>query len=63
MVLVLLGVSLKNAQINKICHLANRPYVCKGLNLINHMGCGFENASDEWDVDDWSDGGAGDDAD
>jgi len=36
--LALLGVDLKNFQINKICHLANHPYLsareaahCKGL--------------------------------
>ncbi|SFV85828.1 hypothetical protein MNB_SUP05-SYMBIONT-4-400 [hydrothermal vent metagenome] len=36
--LALLGVDLKNAQINKICHFANHPYLsareathCKGL--------------------------------
>ncbi|SFV89461.1 hypothetical protein MNB_SUP05-SYMBIONT-7-28 [hydrothermal vent metagenome] len=22
---------LKNSQINKICHFANHPYLCKGL--------------------------------
>ncbi|SFV87176.1 hypothetical protein MNB_SUP05-SYMBIONT-4-378 [hydrothermal vent metagenome] len=29
--LTLLGVDLKNFQINKICHFANHPYLCKGL--------------------------------
>ncbi|SFV88792.1 hypothetical protein MNB_SUP05-SYMBIONT-5-134 [hydrothermal vent metagenome] len=23
---------LKNSKINKICHFANHPYLCKGLN-------------------------------
>ncbi len=31
--LALLGVDLKNFQFNKICHFANHPYLCKGLNL------------------------------
>ncbi|NYT28044.1 hypothetical protein [Candidatus Thiodubiliella endoseptemdiera] len=30
--LALLGVDLKNFQFNKICHFANHPYLCKGLN-------------------------------
>ena len=30
--LAVLGVNLKNFQINKICHFANHPYLCKGLN-------------------------------
>jgi len=29
--LALLGVGLKNFQVNKICHVANHPYLCKGL--------------------------------
>ncbi|SFV89126.1 hypothetical protein MNB_SUP05-SYMBIONT-5-670 [hydrothermal vent metagenome] len=29
--LALLGVDLKNSKINKICHFANHPYLCKGL--------------------------------
>ncbi|CAC9591559.1 hypothetical protein CRYPA_1922 [uncultured Candidatus Thioglobus sp.] len=29
--LTLLGVDLKNSQINKICHFSNHPYLCKGL--------------------------------
>jgi len=29
--LALLEVNLKNFQINKICHLTNHPYLCKGL--------------------------------
>ncbi len=29
--LALLGVDLKNFQFNKICHFANHPYLCKGL--------------------------------
>jgi len=29
--LALLGVNLKNSKINKICHFANHPYLCKGL--------------------------------
>jgi len=29
--LALLGVDLKNSKINKICHFANYPYLCKGL--------------------------------
>ncbi len=28
-----LGVDLKNFQFNKICHFANHPYLCKGLNF------------------------------
>ena len=32
--LALLGVDLKNSKINKICHFANHPYLCKGL-LLN----------------------------
>ncbi|SFV89141.1 hypothetical protein MNB_SUP05-SYMBIONT-5-146 [hydrothermal vent metagenome] len=32
--LTLLGVDLKNFQINKICHFANHPYLCKGLTLF-----------------------------
>ncbi|WP_369177112.1 hypothetical protein [Candidatus Thiodubiliella endoseptemdiera] len=32
--LALLGVDLKNFQFNKICHFANHPYLCKGLNLF-----------------------------
>ncbi|NYT28234.1 hypothetical protein [Candidatus Thiodubiliella endoseptemdiera] len=32
--LALLGVDLKNFQFNKICHFANHPYLCKGLNQI-----------------------------
>ncbi|WP_369176825.1 P-loop NTPase fold protein [Candidatus Thiodubiliella endoseptemdiera] len=31
--LALLGVDLKNFQFNKICHFANHPYLCKGLNF------------------------------
>ncbi|SFV88532.1 hypothetical protein MNB_SUP05-SYMBIONT-5-590 [hydrothermal vent metagenome] len=31
--LALLGVDLKNFQINKICHFANHPYLCKDLKL------------------------------
>ncbi len=30
--LALPGVDLKNFQFNKICHFANHPYLCKGLN-------------------------------
>ena len=29
--LALLGVDLKNSKINKTCHFANHPYLCKGL--------------------------------
>ncbi|SMN12108.1 FIG01199357: hypothetical protein [uncultured Candidatus Thioglobus sp.] len=29
--LALLGVDLKNSQLDKICHSANHPYLCKGL--------------------------------
>ena len=32
--LTLLGVDLKNSQINKICHFANHPYLCKGLYIF-----------------------------
>ena len=32
--LALLGVDLKNSKINKICHFANHPYLCKGLVLL-----------------------------
>jgi hypothetical protein len=32
--LSLLGVNLKNSQLNKICHFAHHPYLCKGLNLM-----------------------------
>ncbi len=32
--LALLGVDLKNFQFNKICHLANHPYLCKGLKIM-----------------------------
>jgi len=32
--LALLGADLKNSKINKICHFANHPYLCKGLKLI-----------------------------
>jgi hypothetical protein len=36
--LALLGVDLKNFQLNKICHFANHPYLCKGLILkFNHQ--------------------------
>ncbi|SMN11569.1 FIG01199357: hypothetical protein [uncultured Candidatus Thioglobus sp.] len=29
--LALLSVNLKNSQLDKICHLDNHPYLCKGL--------------------------------
>ncbi|SMN00807.1 hypothetical protein SPONL_1565 [uncultured Candidatus Thioglobus sp.] len=32
--LALLGVDLKNSQLNKICHPDNYPYLYKGLNLL-----------------------------
>ncbi len=32
--LALLGLDLKNFQFNKICHFANHPYLCKGLNKV-----------------------------
>ncbi|NYT28253.1 hypothetical protein [Candidatus Thiodubiliella endoseptemdiera] len=35
--LALLGVDLKNFQFNKICHFANHPYLCKGLQAL--FGC------------------------
>ncbi|SMM99365.1 hypothetical protein SPONL_549 [uncultured Candidatus Thioglobus sp.] len=31
--LTLLGVDLKNSQLNKICHPDNHPYLCKDLKL------------------------------
>ena len=32
--LALLRVDLKNSKINKICHFANHPYLCKGLTVF-----------------------------
>jgi hypothetical protein len=31
--LALLGVDLKNAPVNKICHFVNHLYLCKGLTI------------------------------
>ena len=38
--LALLGADLKNSKINKICHFANHPYLCKGLlKFKNYYEC------------------------
>ena len=40
--LALLGVDLKNAHVNKICHFVNHLYLCKGLSICKILEGGKE---------------------